>query len=122
MAQLLGSSERSSFSGSLQAQTTLIDMSNTLARLDDELIEGVDEDQLEAEVEQADLVKEKICLAVISIEEALEALVEPNLHITHQPQEEATSSALEEEHLAMSRDDHVAHETPTADRPPPRTD
>ena len=111
-----------------QLKQSLIDKSSTLARLDDELIEGVDGDQLEAEVEQADLVKEKICLAVISIEEALEVLVDPNLRITHQPQEEATPSALteyeeeEEEHFAMPRDDHIARETPTADHPAPHTD
>ncbi len=42
----------------------------TLAGLDDELLETVDE-ELEAEIEQADRIQEDITLAVINIEEAL---------------------------------------------------
>ena len=42
---------------------------DVLSKLDDELIELIDEEHLDAEVEQADLMKENISLAVISIEE-----------------------------------------------------
>ena len=46
-----------------------------LSKLDDELIELVEEDQLEAEVEQADLIREKINYAFITIDDAITALM-----------------------------------------------
>ena len=61
-----------------QLRQSLTDKSAILSKLDDELIEIVEEEQLESEVEQADLVREKISLAVIGIEEALEALAMPS--------------------------------------------
>ena len=41
------------------------------------MIEATEEEQFETEIEQADIVSEKINLAVISIEEALERLAVP---------------------------------------------
>ena len=60
-----------------QLKQSLIDKLSVLSKLDDELIELVEEDQLEAEVEQADLIKEKVEFAVISIEDVIGDLVAP---------------------------------------------
>ena len=46
-------------------------------RLDDEIIALIEDEQLEAEVEQADLIRGKVNLAVISIDDTLETLVAP---------------------------------------------
>ena len=54
-----------------QLKQSLTDKSNVLAKLDDELIELVGEEELETEVEQADLIREKICFAVVSIEDVV---------------------------------------------------
>ena len=58
-----------------QLKQSLTDKTSVLVKLDDELIGLVEEEQLEAEVEQADLIRERIGLAIISIEDALKALV-----------------------------------------------
>ena len=42
-----------------------------LSKLDDELIEMVTEDELDHEVEQADIIKERIGLCIMDIDEAL---------------------------------------------------
>ena len=56
---------------------SLSDKSSILSKLDDELIELVEEEELETEVEQADLIGEQISLAVISIEDTLRDLTIP---------------------------------------------
>ena len=43
----------------------------TLARLDEEILELVNEDELEGEIEQADVFKEKVQLVVIKLEQAI---------------------------------------------------
>ena len=93
-----------------QLKQSLTDKSNVLAKLDDELIELVEEEQLEAEVEQADLIKEKISLAIISIEDTLDALTRETGHARRDARRRVESSSLrssesagEEEHPAMSR-------------------
>jgi len=60
-----------------QLRQSLSDKSSVLSKLDNELIELVEEEELEAKVEQADLIGEKISLAVISIEDTLRALTIP---------------------------------------------
>ena len=45
---------------------------DVLSKLDDELIEMVAEDELDVEVEQADVIKEKIGLCIMDIDQALE--------------------------------------------------
>lgn len=45
---------------------------DVLSKLDDELIEMVAEDELDSEVEQADIIKEKIGLCIMDIDRALE--------------------------------------------------
>ena len=57
-----------------QLRQSLSDKSSVLSKLDDELIELVEEEELEAEVEQADLIGKKISLTVINIEDTLRAL------------------------------------------------
>ena len=61
-----------------QLKHSLAKKSSILARLNEEMIEATEEEQLEAEIEQADLIREKISLAVISIEETLEAIKASN--------------------------------------------
>ena len=105
-----------------QLKQSLINKSNNvLGRLDDELIEGVDEEQLETEVEQADLITEKINLAIISIEEALEGLViQGTRRSTRRHRAEASPSTSAESsgedegrsflshHSSSALDDHTA--------------
>ena len=43
-----------------------------LAKLDEEILDLVEEDGLEAEIEQADIVKEKLTLCIIDIDQAIE--------------------------------------------------
>ena len=56
-----------------QLRQSLTDKSDILVRLDNELLELVKEEELEAEVEQADQIKEKISLSIIHIDDALKA-------------------------------------------------
>ena len=55
-----------------QQRMTLSGKLDVLSKLDDELIESIDEEELDEEVEQADKVREKIILAMIDIDHALE--------------------------------------------------
>lgn len=57
-----------------QLKQSLIDKLDILLKLDDELIQSVEEEQLDAEVEQADLIKEKVSFAVISMMMLLKTL------------------------------------------------
>lgn len=54
-----------------QLKQSLANKLTVLAKLDDEVIELMEEDDLEAEVEQADEVRERIDLAILTIEDAL---------------------------------------------------
>ena len=54
-----------------QLKQSLTNKLTVLARLDDELIGLVEDDDLEAEVEQADETREKIDLAILNVEDAL---------------------------------------------------
>ena len=56
-----------------QLKQSLVSKLDILSKTDDELIELVNEQQLDAEVEQADLIKENISIAVISIDDAVRA-------------------------------------------------
>ena len=55
-----------------QQKSQLSGKLDVLSKLDDELIEMVAEDELDAEVEQADVIKEKIGLCIMDIDQALE--------------------------------------------------
>ena len=59
---------------------------DVLSKLDDELIEMVAEDELDVEVEQADVIKEKIGLCFMDIDQALEQLIPPMLMVARHPQ------------------------------------
>ena len=61
-----------------QLKQSLIDKLDILSKLDDKLIQLVEEEQLDTEVEQADLIKEKVSLAVIGIDDVIEDLVIPH--------------------------------------------
>ena len=56
-----------------QLKQSLIDKLSVLMKLDDELIELVEEGDLEAEVEQADETRQRIGLAILNTEDALAA-------------------------------------------------
>ena len=56
-----------------QLRQSLTDKLQVLSKLDDELIKLVRDEQLE-EVEQADLIRERTTLALISLEDGLESL------------------------------------------------
>ena len=60
-----------------QMKQSLVEKGNLLTKLDGEIIEEVEEDYLESEIEQADMIKEDISFAIISIEEALKAKEAP---------------------------------------------
>lgn len=57
-----------------QVRQSLLTKMELLSRMDDEILTMVEEDQVEDEVELADLVREKAELAIVSIDEALVAL------------------------------------------------
>ena len=57
-----------------QLRQSLTDKLQVLTKLDGELIELVQDDQLEEEVEQVDLVRERITLALINLNDGLEIL------------------------------------------------
>jgi hypothetical protein len=79
---------------------------DVLSKLDDDLIELVDEEHLDAEVEQADLIKENISLAVISIETTLGTLEAPPIishkrRVREEPsRSQSPDSGDGEEHIA----------------------
>ena len=54
-----------------QLRMSLTDKLDILLKLDNEIIDMVDEDHLDLEVEQADTIKEKISLAIFNIDEAI---------------------------------------------------
>ena len=56
-----------------QLKQSLTAKLSVLMKLDDELIELVEEGDLEAEVEKADDIRQKIGLAILNIEDALAA-------------------------------------------------
>ena len=57
-----------------QFQQSLFKKSDILAQLDEELLNEVETEQLEYEIEQADIVMEKLNLALSAIKEALETI------------------------------------------------
>ena len=57
-----------------QLKQSLTDKQHVLSKLDEELIELVNDEHLEEEVEAADLIRERIGLAIISLDDALESL------------------------------------------------
>ena len=102
-----------------QLRQSLMEKSSILAKLNEELIELVEEEQLEAEIEQADVIMDDINLAVISIDEALEIASAPIRERGHQHRVQFGSQpSLEssEEEDAMyfptgTSDRHVTHRT-----------
>ena len=56
-----------------QLKQSLADKASVLMKLDEELIELAEEEKLDYEVEQADMIKERISLAIISIGDAIAA-------------------------------------------------
>ena len=58
-----------------QYQQALQEKSGILATLDEQILELVEEAELEEEIDQADVVKEKIGLCMLSIEDALHRLL-----------------------------------------------
>ncbi len=104
-----------------QLKQSLTDKLSVLSKLDDELIELVGEEQLEAEVEQADLIREDISLAVISIDDALNALVAPTRrtkrgtrkgHVQEEANLSQSSESSEgEEHSATPHDPPIGSDS-----------
>ena len=78
---------------------------DTLSKRDDEMIELVMEEELEQEVEQADVIKEMISLALMSIDETLEAIMNPPVRHGHPRGRESRSllpeSVASEEHVTV---------------------
>ena len=98
-----------------QLRRSLSDKLSVLSKLDDELIKLVKEEELEAEVEQADLIGKKISLAVISIEDTLRDLTIPTRGIDPLGTREGSSHEAEaspsgpEEHPASTSMLHEEH-------------
>ena len=113
-----------------QLQRSLISKQDVLSKLDDEMIELVREDELDQEVENADVIQEKISLAVINIDKALDAIMNPPDTHDHRSQEgerhsPSPESVNSEEHLPSrpSSATLTAEETDTAAlHIPPATD
>ena len=75
-----------------QIKQSLTEKSSILAALDRDIIEVTGVEQIESEVEQSDLIQEEISLALISIEETLEAITAPTDVPHHQRDTEGTRS------------------------------
>ncbi len=60
-----------------QLKQSLSGKLDTLSKLDEELLLRIEEDQLENEIEQADIVREKAELAIIHIDEEITKLTRP---------------------------------------------
>ena len=69
--QIDGAVESSDARRLRQLKQSLADKLTVLCKLDDELIELVEEDELDAEMEQADEIRGRIGLAILTIEDAL---------------------------------------------------
>ena len=105
-----------------QLKWSLNEKINILAKLDEELIDVAEEEHLEVDTEQADIVREDISLAIITIEEELEALTASSDEYSRQCCAEISTSPLSESrevgHLATSsssmsaRDSHTNYRTP----------
>ena len=93
-----------------QLKESLIGKRDILLALDDELIELVNEEQVDTEVEQADLIKEKISFAVISIDDALGELESP-------PQTTRRKHHIREETSPSQSPEGSKGEEPTATPP-----
>ncbi len=57
-----------------QLKQSLTNKLNVLAGLDDEVLELTEETELEGEVEQADLIRERIDFAILSLDDTLASL------------------------------------------------
>ena len=57
-----------------QLKKSLADKASVLAKLDEEILSYSEESEIEAEIEQADSIQERISLAIIKLEEVLEAI------------------------------------------------
>ena len=68
---LPGSTEKLELTNLRQKKSALSEKSQILKRLDEELLIIIPDDELEGEVEQADLIQERIQLAILEIDDAL---------------------------------------------------
>ena len=113
-----------------QLKQSLTDKQQVLSKLDDELIELVNDEHLEEEVEAADLIRERIGLAIISLDNALESL-----STWRTPREAASPSrsplaSVEERRLhrdessdvRVSSSDPITHPTMMIHNGPPTVD
>ncbi len=82
IAQVDDTLESTDLSRLRQYKMSLSEKLEVLSKLDDELIEMVDEEELDNEVEQADIIRERIGLCVMSIDKALEYAI--SLDPTHE--------------------------------------
>jgi len=71
VAENLGSPDGPNLPRLKQQKTSLAEKMEVLCKLDNELIEMVDEEELDHEVGQADIIREKIGVCIIDIDEAL---------------------------------------------------
>ena len=90
-----------------QLKQSLRSKMEILSVLDEQILELVEDDQVESEVEQADLVREKSELAIISIEETLSKLIK-------KPKSKTRSPYVRESDLSSSSGEE---RTPTTSRP-----
>ena len=74
-----------------QLKRSLKSKLDILSKLD-ELLELVEKDKLDARVEQGDPIKEKMTLAVISINDAIDGLMTPTRRKSHTPEENPPSA------------------------------
>ena len=104
-----------------QMMGTLREKMDILAKLDGEILELVNSEDLEEEIEQADVIREDISFAVISIEETLSGKATPThkprrttrRHEEDSPSTSSESSVEGEGNLGMLRDS-----TETSDEQP----
>ena len=89
----------------------LVNKINVLSRLDEELLLTVAEEELDSEVEQADLVKERAELAVIELSEMIANVNKNSEREPLRQQRQSSTPSLSEE----------SEENPRISHPPPTT-
>ena len=96
-----------------QQKSQLSGKLDVLSKLDDELIEMVAEDELDTEVEQADVIKEKIGLCIMDIDQALERASSHKVTDTASDDRSGDSS-----HTTPSTEDPASTHTRSEGTPP----
>lgn len=114
IGQVQGAIEASDEAQLKQHIRSLKEKSAKLSNLDDEILELTEVDQLDAEVEHADVIQERISLSIIKMEETLARLT--NVTSGRESGSRGGGTRPAERHTATVEHDHGTHEEPARTR------